>query len=142
MRIDLPTDRRDVHTMRIPIRWGDMDAMGHVNNTVYFRYFESIRIEYLHSIAPPPNANGEGFIVANAFCNYLRQLRYPGEVVATLSIGAVGRTSLETYVTLARVDDVEGPFAAGGATVVWVDYRAGRAVALPEVVQTRLRAVA
>ena len=37
-------DRKLVHVERIPIRWGDMDAMGHVNNTVYFRYMEQARI--------------------------------------------------------------------------------------------------
>lgn len=138
MRLDLPADRRDVHTMRMPIRWGDMDAMGHVNNTVYFRYFESIRIEYLHSIAPPPDPNGEGFVVVNAFCSYLRQLRYPGDIVATLSIGAIGRSSFETFVTLERSDESGVAYATGGATTVWMDYRAGKGVALPAAVRVLL----
>ena len=41
------SNKQFVHSMRIPIRWGDMDAMGHVNNTVYFRYIESARIAWL-----------------------------------------------------------------------------------------------
>ena len=44
MRFDLPDGLNLVHEMRIPVRWGDLDAMGHVNNTIYFRYFESLRI--------------------------------------------------------------------------------------------------
>jgi hypothetical protein len=47
MKLDLPAAKKFVHAMTIPIRWGDMDAMGHVNNTVYFRYLESARIEWL-----------------------------------------------------------------------------------------------
>ena len=45
-----------VHTMRMPIRWGDMDAMGHVNNTVYFRYIEQARISWLDEIACAPRS--------------------------------------------------------------------------------------
>lgn len=40
MELDLPADVRRVHSVVIPLRWGDMDAMGHINNTLYFRYME------------------------------------------------------------------------------------------------------
>lgn len=124
--------------MRIPIRWGDMDAMGHVNNAVYFRYFESVRIEYLHLLAGPPDPRGEGFVVVNAFCNFLRQLRYPGDIAATLSIGQVGRTSFETFVTLEREGEPGVPVATGGATTVWVDYVRERSVDLPARIRMAL----
>ena len=42
--------RKLIHTALIPIRWGDMDAYNHVNNTIYFRYMEQVRVEYLESI--------------------------------------------------------------------------------------------
>ena len=64
--------------MVIPIRWGDMDAMGHVNNTIYFRYFEIVRIEWLHKVGGAPDPAGEGPVIVNAFCNFLRQLEVPG----------------------------------------------------------------
>ena len=48
MRFDLPEGLKLVHEMRIPVRWGDLDAMGHVNNTIYFRYFEALRIDWLN----------------------------------------------------------------------------------------------
>ena len=47
LRFTLPEKKTLVHEMVMPIRWGDMDAMGHVNNTNYFRYMESVRIEAL-----------------------------------------------------------------------------------------------
>ena len=56
MKLELPEHKKWVHELVIPIRWGDMDAMGHVNNTVYFRYFESARIEYLRSLGSMPEA--------------------------------------------------------------------------------------
>ena len=50
MRFELPeAEEADAYEMVIPIRWGDMDAMGHVNNTIYFRYLEIIRIDWLHA---------------------------------------------------------------------------------------------
>ena len=54
MRFDLPEDKKLTYEMVIPIRWGDMDAMGHVNNTIYFRYLEIIRIEWLHKAGGAP----------------------------------------------------------------------------------------
>ena len=55
MRFDLPEQKKLTHEMVIPIRWGDMDAMGHVNNTIYFRYFEIVRIEWFDSIGCRPD---------------------------------------------------------------------------------------
>ena len=49
MKLEVPENKRLLHTVTTPIRWGDMDAMGHVNNTVYFRYMEQARIEWLES---------------------------------------------------------------------------------------------
>ena len=82
MRFDLPEQKKLVHQMRIPIRWGDMDAMGHVNNTCTSATWRSSRIDWLFQVGGPPDLNGEGFVIVNAFCNFIRQLEYPGEVLA------------------------------------------------------------
>ena len=137
MRFELPDDKKLTLEMVIPIRWGDMDAMGHVNNTIYFRYLESIRIEWLHSVTGAPDLAGEGPVIVNTFCNFIRQLRYPGDVLAKHYVGAAGRTSFETYVTLERTDEPGVICASGGATTVWVNYREERSVPLP----TALRAL-
>jgi len=50
MKLELPERKKLVNELVIPIRWGDMDAMGHVNNTVYFRYLETIRIDWFDKI--------------------------------------------------------------------------------------------
>ncbi|MGH8829968.1 MAG: acyl-CoA thioesterase, partial [Polaromonas sp.] len=50
MKIEIPEKKKLVHEMRIPIRWGDMDAMGHLNNGTYFRYLETIRIDWMYAI--------------------------------------------------------------------------------------------
>jgi acyl-CoA thioester hydrolase len=84
MRFELPDQRKFVYEMCMPIRWGDMDAMGHVNNTLYFRYMEVIRIEWMHRAGGAPNPAGDGLVIVNAFCNFIRQFEYPGEVRARL----------------------------------------------------------
>lgn len=135
MRFDLPELKQPVFEMRIPIRWGDMDAMGHVNNTVYFRYLEIIRVEWLQSHGVPPDPGGSGPVIVNAFCNFLQQLEYPGELLARLYVGNPGRTSFETYTTLERVDRPGEIAASGGAKVVWADSATKRSVPLPDWVK-------
>lgn len=132
MRFELPQDKKLVHEMVIPIRWGDMDAMGHVNNAVYFRYFETIRIEWMHSIGATPNPQGEGPVIVNAFCNFIKQLEFPGDVLAKHYVANPGRSSFDTYITLERTDAPGVVYAEGGAKTVWVDFKAQKSVALPE----------
>ena len=50
MKIEIPERKKLVFETRFPVRWGDMDVMGHVNNTMYFRYMESARIDWLAAI--------------------------------------------------------------------------------------------
>ena len=90
MRLAFPDGLKLVHEMRIPVRWGDLDAMGHVNNTVYFRYFETLRIDWLRRFAAEPNPAGVGPVMANGFCNFLRQIEFPGEIVARHYVSAPG----------------------------------------------------
>ena len=80
MRINIPTEKRVVHEMVMPIRWGDMDAFRHVNNTVYFRYMEQARIEWITSLGYDLAPGRESMLMINGFCNFFQQLSYPGEL--------------------------------------------------------------
>lgn len=130
--------RKLVHVMRMPIRWGDMDALGHVNNTVYFRYFEQARVEWFADAGCAWSGEGEGPVIVNAHCTFLRQLKYPGEIEVRTYAGAPGRSSFETYCEVRRVDQPEVLTADGGAKVVWVDFSSGKAVPLPQGVRELL----
>ena len=136
MRFELPEKKKLTLEMVIPIRWGDMDAMGHVNNTTYFRYLETVRIDWLYKVAgPSPDAAGEGPVIVNTFCNFLKQLKYPGDVLAKHYVANPGKSSFEAYVTLERTDEPGVLYATGGAKTVWVNYRQERSVALPVAVR-------
>jgi acyl-CoA thioester hydrolase len=132
MKIVIPEIKKLVYTMTIPIRWGDMDAMGHLNNGSYFRYLETIRIDWMHSIAAVPDPQGQGPVIVNAFCNFYQQLVYPGDVLVKMYTSDPGRTTFETWGTMERADVPGVVCAAGGATTIWVDFPQQKAVDLPD----------
>jgi len=135
MRFDLPEAKKLTLEMTIPIRWGDMDAMGHVNNTLYFRYMEIARLEWLYRIEATKDEHGDGPVIVNAFCNFIRQLEYPGDVVAKHYVANPGRTSFDAYITLERADAPGVFYATGGAKTVWVNFPRGKSVPLPDRVR-------
>ena len=132
MRFEIPDQKKLTHEVVIPIRWGDMDAMGHVNNTIYFRYLEIVRIEWLHRAGGAPDREGSGPVIVNAFCNFIRQLEYPGDILVKHYVANPGRTSFDTFITLERTDEPGVVYANGGATTVWVDFPRQKAVPLPD----------
>ena len=132
MRFDLPEQMKLSHEMVIPIRWGDMDAMGHLNNASYFRFFETVRIDWFRSLGIRLDPSGEGIVIVNAFCNFIKQLEYPGDVLARHFVANPGRTSFETYVTMERTDEPGVVCASGGAQAVWVDFPRQKSAAMPD----------
>jgi acyl-CoA thioester hydrolase len=132
MRFHVPEQKKLTHETRIAIRWGDMDAMGHVNNTVYFRYLEIVRLEWLFKVGAAPNPQGQGPVIVNAFCNFIRQLEYPGELLARHYVTNPGRSSFDTYITLERVDRPGVIDAEGGAKTVWTDFHAQKSTPMPD----------
>ena len=132
MKIEIPEVKKLVFEMQIPIRWGDMDAMNHLNNTSYFRYLETCRIDWMRSIGCQPDPQGEGPVIVNAFCNFYRQLEYPGDVLIKMYASDPGRSTFETWATMARTDQPELIYAAGGATTIWVNFPAQKAKTLPD----------
>jgi acyl-CoA thioester hydrolase len=124
--------RHLVHVCSIPVRWGDMDAMGHVNNTVYFRYAEQSRIEWLSCLGYGVDAEREETVViVNASCTFLVPVTYPATVEVRLFVGKPGRSSLPTYYEM-RVRGEETLYAEGAAKLVWFVPRTGKSAPLPD----------
>lgn len=131
MRYDIPEVKKLVYEMVIPIRWGDMDAMGHLNNTTYFRYLEIVRVDWLRQFNAEPKPVGEGPVIVNAFCNFYKQLEYPGDVLIKMYASDPGRTTFESWATMEAAANPGVIHAAGGATTIWVDFPKQKAVELP-----------
>ena len=132
MRLSIPENKKLVHEVVVPIRWGDMDAMGHVNNTMYFRYMETVRLDWLLSLGCGAAPQGQGPVIVNAFCNFHQELRHPGDVRVRMHIANPGRSSFDTFYALSRVDDADTLYASGGAKVVWIDHALRKSIPLPE----------
>ncbi|AVO50621.1 thioesterase [Melaminivora suipulveris] len=132
MKIPLPEHKKLVHQMSLDVRWGDMDAMGHVNNAVYFRYMESVRIAWMTAVGADPQPRGEGPVIVNAFCSFLRQIEYPARLLLKLYVSDPARTTFETWTTIEREDQPGVLYAEGGATTIWVDFPKQKAMPLPD----------
>lgn len=126
--------------VEIPVRWGDMDAFGHVNNTVFFRFFESARIEYLQAIGFVGGGEGIGPILASTHCRFRRPVAFPD----TVRVGARTTALEEDRFTMEYqvVSEALGEVAAeGGGVVVSYDYGAARKAAVPAPVRERIIAL-
>jgi len=137
VRYDIPEHKRLVFEQVIPVRWGDLDAMRHVNNAMYFRYMEISRIDWMHSVGVQSDGD-EGFVIVNAFCNFHRQITYPNDVLLKTYVSDPGRATLESWATMELVGQPGVVHASGGATMIWMDYRAMKSATLPD----RFRALA
>ncbi len=125
--------------LEIPVAWGDMDAFGHVNNTVYLRWFESARIaffERIHIGASRPEKVGP--ILASTTCDYLTPVAYPATVVVGARLQRVGNTSF-VIEHLATKDGAA--VARGSAVVVLIDYETGEKVRVPDEIRAAVAAL-
>jgi acyl-CoA thioester hydrolase len=128
--------------IEIPVAWGEMDSFQHVNNIVYFRYFESARMAYFDrlDIWTYLNETGTGPILASTNCRFRIPLSYPDAV----SVGA-RITDLDDDRFLMKYLAVshrhEKTAAEGEGLIVSYDYREQMKAALPEEIKGRIRAL-
>jgi acyl-CoA thioester hydrolase len=111
------------HHVSIPVAWGEMDALNHVNNVAYFRYLETARVEFIRSLGVDVSdrAKGVGFILQHAECRFRRPVVFPDTLtIATtvLNIEA-DRFTLEHTLTSTAQSQV---VAIGKSTIVTYDY--------------------
>ncbi len=128
--------------LEIPVRWGDMDALGHVNNTVYFVYFESARIAYFDRIGAFSKYDGEGLgpILASTHCNFLRPVAYPATLLCGVRVSRIGHSSFAMdYRIRDKATGVE--VATGSCVNVMFDYRAQKKVAVPAFIREAIRSL-
>lgn len=131
----METPRKRLLETRIPVRWGDMDALGHVNNAMYFRYMEQARIEWIEQLGfAVGNMHAESPVIINAACTFLIPITYPATVNVAMWAGPPSRSSFMTWYEL-RVDGDERLFAEGSAKIVWMNTATGRSTPIPEALR-------
>jgi acyl-CoA thioester hydrolase len=122
----------------VTMRWGDMDALGHLNNTYYFRYLEQIRLDWLESLGYTLDRCGEGPVLARTACTFRRELTYPGTLEITIELEKIGRSSVTFYHRFFRQEDTQTVYAYADVTLVWVNYQTGQPVPVPAAIRATL----
>jgi len=119
----------------VPVAWGDMDAFGHVNNVMYFRYFESARIKYFEAIDFQhfDINDGIGPILAHTNCQFKKPVTYPDQLTVVVRVKSIGRTSMVMEHII--VSDKLGEAAKGEGVVVCLNYKTGQTVAIPDALR-------
>ena len=130
-----------VHHERV--RFGDLDALRHLNNVVFLRYYESARIDYLRSLSSghDPAAGGDGFglIFAECHINYRSPVHYDEELAISCRISDIARSSFRIPFEMRAGDRL---CAEGYGVLVGFDYSAQRATPLPDELVAVLEAEA
>ena len=126
---------------RIPTRWMDVDVYGHVNNVVYYSYFDTVINGYLvdAGVLDPHGGEAVGF-ARETMCRFHRPIAFPQAVDAGLRVGHVGRTSVRYELGLFAEGEDE-PAADGHFVHVFVDRRERRPVPLPDDLRAALEAL-
>lgn len=129
-------------TFSLRVAWGDMDAFQHVNNTVYFRYFESARIAYLEQLQVPDFMSGRGVgpILHSINCRFRLPVTYPDTVVVGVRVTQIGvdRFVMEHILVSEQRQKIA---AQGEALTVTYDYDHLCKAPLPRLVRERMIAL-
>src|SRR5439155_24535834 len=125
--------------VELPVVWGEMDSYRHVNNVVYFRYFESARLEYFRRLDwfEYEKETGIGPILAATQARYRRPLTYPDTISVGARVSALGadRCTMDYLLVSHRLEAVA---AEGHGTIVTFHYLEGKKVPMPEELRRRI----
>jgi len=122
------------------VRFGDLDAMQHMNNVEFLRFFETARIEYLQQISPehvPTSTATFGFIFAECHIAYRAPAFYGDDIRTFIWPQELKRSSIRLGFEM-RVDARDEVVADGWGTLVGYDYEAGRAQPVPDELRARI----
>ncbi|MEO8010535.1 MAG: thioesterase family protein [Dokdonella sp.] len=118
----------------IRIRWRDLDAFNHVNNSTFLTYLEEARLHWFSGLGDGWISDAGAPVIAASQVNFRRQLTWPGEIIVELFVERVGTTSLTIAHRIVGANE-DHLYSDGSVVLVWVAADSGRPVPLPEVVR-------
>ena len=120
-------------TLAIPIRFRDLDAMGHVNNATFLTYFEEGRKEFFIHVLKTSSPKDFPFILAQVKCQYLRPVELDDKIVReAVWISRIGKKSFTFSYEITRQNDPSWVFSTGESVQVFYDYGKAMSVETPE----------
>ena len=129
------------HFLPIATRWMDNDVYGHVNNVVYYSYFDTVVNGYLISQGALDIANSAVIgLVVETGCSYFASIAFPEKIDAGLRVAKIGNSSVRYEVALFR-EDGDLAVAQGHFVHVYVDRGTLKAQALGETLKEALRKI-
>ena len=132
---------RLVHVERMKMRWADMDALGHMNNTVYFRCLEQARISWFDGLGIDYADRTQAPILGSVSCRFRIPVVYPADLAISLYAGPPRNSS---FVLSSAITDEQEPtriYATGEAVMVWIDLSDRKSRPLPDWLRQRLQDV-
>jgi acyl-CoA thioester hydrolase len=129
------------HFLAIPTRWMDNDVYGHVNNVVYYSYFDTAVNQFLieRGVLDIHQGGVVGFVVDSG-CAYFSSISFPDTVHAGIRVARLGTSSVRYEIALYRNDDAL-PCAAGHFVHVYVERSSNRPAPIPAPVRKALDAL-
>ena len=123
--------------VRVPlsVRWRDLDAFNHVNNSKFLSYLEEARLRWMIGLPGDWIDENVAPVVAAANVNYRRPIEWPNEIVVELFVERLGNSSLTIGHRILHADDASILYADGNVVMVWIDKARGQPAALPESVR-------
>jgi acyl-CoA thioester hydrolase len=126
------------HYQRIPTRWMDNDAYAHVNNVVYYAWFDTVVNEHLIRAGGLDITRSPAIgLVVETHCRFFAPLAFPDAVDAGMAVTRLGRSSVAYAIGLFREGDAAAA-AVGRFVHVWVDRTSRRPVDIPAPVRAAL----
>jgi len=127
-------------SVTVPVQWGDMDALGHVNNTRYLAWFESARIAFFLrvGIATTGSALAIGPILATTTCDFLVPVVYPASITVGTRVTKIGETSITQEYEVRDAATPDKLYARGSSVIVMFDYRSNQKVRVPDDIRAAI----
>ncbi|MEP3892113.1 MAG: thioesterase family protein [Hellea sp.] len=129
------------HKLTIPTRWADNDVYGHVNNSVYYFYFDTVVNKWLmdKGLLEIGTADVVGLVVETS-CAYFAPISFPDDVVAGLRVSKLGNSSVRYEIGLFRNDETQAS-AQGHFVHVYVDEKTRRPVSISDKMRDILKEI-
>lgn len=119
----------------ITVRWRDLDAFNHVNNSSYLTYLEESRLQWLSQVPGPWFDSHAMPVMAASTINYRRPIAWPGELRVELRCTRLGNSSMTLAHRIVDATDAHTLYSDGHVVMVWMDPATGSAVPLPEAIR-------
>lgn len=130
-----PEDLSPLLTTRIDIRWGEMDAYGHINNAMYLRYMEEARIRLLLKLGYKLDGHGQGPVIVNVSSTFMAPVEYPDQLSIDCFLSDAGRSSCMSHYKIHSNQKNQQCVCEGSAKIVWIDTESGKSIELPQTIR-------